>query len=130
MVETKDNLTSYTDKSWMRLLIDTVNDKNEDGKGWEGFEYILNKTNPNQTHATLERFKLGWQSEVVGTVEYTVRNNRLQVKIPLTYLGFAENTKPVFNFKWSDNMIEDGNILDFYLNGDVAPGGRFCFSFR
>lgn len=36
---------------------------------------------------------------------------------------------PDFHFKWSDNMQEDGNIMDFYVNGDVAPGGRFMFHF-
>jgi len=29
----------------------------------------------------------------------------------------------------SDNMQVDGDILDFYKNGDVAPGGRFMFVF-
>ncbi len=27
-------------------------------------------------------------------------------------------------------MQEDGNIMDFYVNGDVAPGGRFNFVYR
>jgi hypothetical protein len=27
-------------------------------------------------------------------------------------------------------MQEDGDILDFYVNGDVAPGGRFMFHFN
>lgn len=30
-------------------------------------------------------------------------------------------------FKWNDNMQENGNIMDFYVNGDSAPGGRFNF---
>lgn len=28
-----------------------------------------------------------------------------------------------------DNMQADGDIMDFYLNGGVAPGGRFTFAF-
>ena len=32
-----------------------------------------------------------------------------------------------FNFKLSDNMQTDGDVMDFYQNGDVAPGGRFTF---
>ena len=24
-------------------------------------------------------------------------------------------------------MQDEGNIMDFYVNGDVAPGGRFNF---
>lgn len=30
-------------------------------------------------------------------------------------------------FKWNDNMQENGNIMDFYVNGDTAPGGRFNY---
>jgi hypothetical protein len=30
-------------------------------------------------------------------------------------------------FKWNDNMQDDGNIMDFYVNGDTAPGGRFNY---
>lgn len=26
-------------------------------------------------------------------------------------------------------MQENGNIMDFYVNGDTAPGGRFNFVF-
>ena len=33
------------------------------------------------------------------------------------------------NFKWSDNMQTDGDIMDFYTNGDVAPGARFKYQF-
>ncbi len=32
-----------------------------------------------------------------------------------------------FEFKWSDNMQDDLDPLDWYVNGDVAPGGRFNF---
>jgi hypothetical protein len=31
-----------------------------------------------------------------------------------------------FEFKWSDNTQED-NPLEWYVNGDAAPGGRFNF---
>jgi len=33
-------------------------------------------------------------------------------------------------FKWNDNMQENGNIMDFYVNGDTAPGGRFNFIYK
>jgi len=37
--------------------------------------------------------------------------------------------KFVINFKWSDNMQNEGDIMDFYVNGDVAPGGRFKYQY-
>lgn len=44
-------------------------------------------------------------------------------------LGLSGSKMPEFNFKWTDNTQNDGDIMDFYLNGDVAPGGRFKFAF-
>ena len=50
------------------------------------------------------------------------------VTIPRAALGIGEGDFTV-NFKWSDNMQTDGDIMDFYTNGDVAPGARFKYSF-
>jgi hypothetical protein len=33
-------------------------------------------------------------------------------------------------FKWSDNMQQDGDIMDFYLHGDVAPAGRYNYVYQ
>ena len=40
------------------------------------------------------------------------------------------------NFAWTDNVHDEGDytkfsgdIMDFYISGDVAPGGRFKFSY-
>ncbi len=40
------------------------------------------------------------------------------------------------NFTWTDNVHDEGqegvfsgDILDFYISGDVAPGGRFKYSY-
>jgi len=34
-----------------------------------------------------------------------------------------------FKFKWSDNMQDDNDPLDWYVYGDVAPGGRFNYMY-
>jgi len=129
-VQTADNLTDVTDAAWMRLFIDT--DFTGTANHWEGFEYVINRINPTATKAVLERSKgitqEKWQWETAGTVDYKRTDNVLQIAVPRTMLGL--NDKDVtFNFKWSDNMQTEGDILDFYQNGDVAPGGRFTFHF-
>jgi hypothetical protein len=54
----------------------------------------------------------------------------LVLKVKKTALALT-NTEPLnFEFKWSDNMQEDGNIMDFYVNGDVAPAGRFNYIYK
>ena len=53
----------------------------------------------------------------------------MQLKIKRSDLGFKKGAIKL-NFKWSDNMQTDGDIMDFYVSGDVAPGGRFNFAYR
>ena len=132
-VSTVEELSPDTDPGWMRLFIDT--DYSGMSDNWEGFEYVINRVNPSNGTCTLEK-SLGvdeqgvWQWEAVeGTVNYSVKGNVLQMSVPRSMIG--QNAKVMdFGFKWSDNMQTDGDIMDFYSYGDVAPGGRFCFHFH
>ncbi len=130
MVRTVEDLTPYTDAYWMRLYIDMG--EREGDKNWENYEFILNKKNPDDaTTATLERFTGdGFATEEVGKVTYSVKGNVLTVCIPKTMLGIpAEQLNFEFGFKWTDNTLEDGDIMQWYLNGDVAPVGRFNYCY-
>ena len=125
-VETVDNLTSYTDPNWMRLLLDTQV-ATKDSKDWEEFEYILNRNNPTSNEMVLERSTGDWNWEEVGKVAYTVQGNIMQVKVPRQMLGMEDSV--TFNFKWCDNNLVNGDIMDVYTDGSAAPGGRFVFQF-
>ncbi len=132
MVRTVEDLTPYTDAGWMNLYIDMG--ENEDGKDWENYEFILNKTSPeNATTATLERFTgKGYETEIVGKVTFSVKGNVLTVCIPKTMLGIpAEELDFEFGFKWTDNtgVEADGDVMKWYVNGDVAPVGRFNYCY-
>ena len=87
---------------------------------------MINRANATKNTVTVERSLGGWQFEQTGTATYTVRGNRMTLTIPAAALGLTENNVH-FNFKLSDNMQTDGDIMDFYKSGDVAPGGRFTF---
>ena len=126
-VETVDNLTSYADPNWMRLLLDTQV-ATKDSKDWEEFEYILNRNNPTANEMVLERSTGGWNWEEVGKVPYTVQGNVMQVKVSRKMLGMED--KVVFNYKWCDNNLSSGDIMDLYTDGSAAPGGRFVFQFK
>jgi len=127
MVKTAENLTPSTDNAWMRLFIDT--DTSGISDNWESFEYVINRSTPNGNTITVERSTGGWNFENAGTGTYTVNGNVLQFAVPRATLGLDKSEEVKFNFKWSDNMQTDGDIMDFYQNGDVAPGGRFTFVF-
>ncbi len=131
MVRTMEDLTPYTDAYWMNLYIDM----GESGDAnWENYEFILNKQNPeNETTAILEKFTgNGYETAVVGKVSYAVKGNVLTVCIPKTMLGIdAEDMEFEFGFKWTDNTLvgDDGDIMKWYVNGDVAPVGRFNYCY-
>ena len=78
-------------------------------------------------------------------MEYKLDGKYLTVKIPKSALGLTGNDYTV-NFAWTDNVHDaddaapaddtayrytkfSGDIMDFYLSGDAAPGGRFKFSY-
>jgi len=124
MVQTAADLSPKTDPGWMRLYIDTPvpTDKN-----WEGFEYVINRINP-EDKAVLEVSDGGWKWSELGKVDYSVEGKVLQIAIPLKMLGLNAEAVDI-NFKWSDNMQEEGNLMDFYVNGEAAPGGRYTFHY-
>ena len=107
----------------MRIFIDT--DTTGCSDNWEGFEYIINRSGADENTLMIEKSTGGWNFEKTGTASYTVNGNKMNVIIPAAALGMTDSIH--FNFKLSDNMQTDGDILDFYKSGDVAPGGRFAF---
>ena len=126
-VETAEKLTPTTGRNWMMLFIDIDRDKST---GWNGYDYLVNHHNPQGNKAFVAKNVGGWwEWEQPAEIKYAVNGNKLEIEIPRKLLG-VEGTRLNLEFKWSDNMQEEGNIMDFYVNGDVAPGGRFNFVFR
>ncbi len=126
MVKTAENITTPTGKHWMMLFIDIDRDKTT---GWYGYDFVINRQLPHNKKAIVERsIQNKWIWEKVSECNFTVNGNILEIKIPKSILGLSEDSDSVdFEFKWNDNMQDDGNIMDFYVSGDTAPGGRFNF---
>ena len=100
----------------MRLYLDI--DRNPK-TGWLGYDYRV--VGGNQ----LQKYLSGKWTNFIK-VNYIVAGNKLMITIPLKQL-MEPGRRPDFEFKWSDNMQNDEDPLDWYVNGDVAPGGRFNF---
>lgn len=127
-VETKENITPHTDPAWMRLFIDT--DETNTESQWAGFEYVINREGSTDSTLTIEKAtqKNQWTWEKVADAYYTVQGNVMQISVPKDALDLGST--PAFNFKWSDNMQNDGDFMDFYKYGEAAPGSRFMFAFN
>ncbi len=131
-VECNEDITPYTDALWMNLLIDS----DQENQGWETFEYVVNKSAASADTLVLERFTgNGYESEKVADVKYRVDGKIMVVEIPKSALNLTGYDFTV-NFSWTDNVHDEGDyekfsgdIMDFYISGDVAPGARFKFSY-
>ena len=113
--ETLADLTENSGSNWMRLYLDT--DRNAK-TGWLGYDFRVAEGN------LLQHYTNGVWEKVAEIVAETDKN-RLMYKITLNLV--ALENRPNLEFKWSDNMQDETDPLDWYVNGDVAPGGRFNF---
>ena len=132
LVECADNITSPADALWMNLYIDC----NQENQGWNTFDFVVK----NASEATMELQKFTAENDYTATekvadVEYKVDGRYMTIKIAKSDLGITGDEYTV-NFAWTDNVHDEGDytkfsgdILDFYISGDVAPGGRFKFSY-
>ena len=136
LVECVEDITPYTDKLWMNLYIDC----DKENQGWNTFEFVVNKSAASADTLVLEKFTAtdDYSSTVkIADVEYTLDGRYLTVKIPKSALELDDNGNDyTINFAWTDNVHDEGDyenfsgdIMDFYISGDVAPGGRFKYSY-
>ncbi|MBO5511867.1 MAG: hypothetical protein J6B24_09055, partial [Clostridia bacterium] len=133
LVECADNITASTDALWMNLYLDVDQSK----QGWNTFDFVIGKSGTTATTMILEKFTADndyAKTEKVADVEYKVDGRYMTVKITKSDLGLADGF--TVNFAWTDNVHDEGDytkfsgdILDFYISGDVAPGGRFKYSY-
>ncbi len=125
-VETAENLTPYTDSDWMRLFINTDRLYTT---GWEGYDFVVNNVSPSADKAVIQKHTGGeWNWENVAELDYKVSGKQMMIKIPKSVLGVS-GSKVDIEFKWNDNMQIKGDLIDFYINGDTAPIGRFNYRY-
>jgi len=109
-------ITPESGDNWMRLYVDS--DRNP-ATGWKGYDFRIVRGK------TLQSWSGGaWHD--LKAVKSIVSGNEMMITVPRE-AAKGSKAKLNFEFKWSDNMQDDAEPLDWYLNGDAAPGGRFNF---
>jgi len=127
--KTRDPLTPYTDPNWMMLFIDA--DQNS-STGWEGYDYLINRSPSSAMQTTLEQTSSGWNWNTVSTgIEYAASGNEIEIRVPRALIGQGGGFEPVaLDFHWADNIQADDDIIQFALNGDSAPNRRFNYRYQ
>jgi hypothetical protein len=126
LVETADGLTSHTDENWMHLFIDADRKKTS---GWEGYDFLVGGYGTDGK-AVLGRSSGGWTWKKVGQVDYKITGSKMEIAVPLALLGWSDGRPLDLEFKWADNSVGSGEIMEFYTQGDVAPSGRFNYCYH
>jgi len=111
----------------MMLLIDIdANPKT----GWEGFDYLINRSVISDSKTWLEKNQGNFNWEQTTKLDYEIAGNQMQIIVPKSALGLDPTAKKLtLDFKWLDNCPNPGDIMQYYVNGDTAPDGRFKYRF-
>lgn len=126
-VRTRESITPRTDSNWMWLLIDADGDART---GWEGCDFIVNRSAPEEKTALLEKNAGGWKWQPSGRIGYRCAGREVHLVIPRDLLGLSPAArKQAIHFKWADHLQSPGEVMDFYLSGDVAPDARFMYRY-
>jgi hypothetical protein len=127
-VRTRAPISPPTDPCWMWLFLDTDQDPKT---GWEGFDFVVNRSVQNGKETSIERHVVGWQWKAVDVVSMRLEATELHLAVPRKILGLSgDGSRIVLDFQWTDNLQRPGDIMDFYVSGDVAPEGRFRYRYE
>ncbi len=119
-------LITVDDSAWMNLYIDADGDP---ATGWEGFDYLLNRSRTDKT-VSVEHFTDGeWTFETVGEADYSIGASSLVIAVDKATLGLPVGKAVSLNFKWADNARVEGDVMRFMELGDTAPNDRFVFAY-
>lgn len=126
-IRTRQPITPGTGTNWMWLLIDVDRDHRT---GWEGYDFIVNHSTHDARKTRVERNAGGWKWAAVGDIPMRAAGNELHLAIPRTMLGFGVDQPVRLDFKWADDVPDNGDIVSWLDAGDTAPNGRFNYRFE
>ncbi len=118
MVETEKDIVKDAE-NFLTLYINV--DRNR-ATGWEGYDYVVNKDGIGK----LSSFNGNeFTTTAMADLTYSIKGNMLQIAIKRS--DIAENATVDLEFKWTDSVDANGNFLNLYKDGSVAPYGRFNY---
>jgi hypothetical protein len=119
---TRDALETDSFPAGMSLLIDA--DQNA-STGWAGYDYrVAHGSDDGGPILLLKSEGNAWKWSTVTKLNARTAGNELHLCVPGNVLRLR-----AFDFKWTDNFRNPGDVTDFYLSRDVAPEGRLNYRF-
>ena len=110
----------------MTLLLNTNLIYND---GWEGYDYMVSKDDSQDALFLYSYDKASNSWILVKRVQFACEGNKLMLQIRKSDLAMASDVD--FDFKWIDNIpMSSTEILDFIVDGEAAPNGRFNYRYK
>lgn len=131
-VTTNNDIVVEADKTNNLNILLSIQGAN--GAKWEGYDYIINRTPTvlGGTTAALEKVAVNNKFEWSKTADCScyLSGKTFAVKIALADLGISAGEKFTVDFKVADGISEQGNIINYYIDGDCAPIGRLNYRYN
>lgn len=96
-------------------------------KGWQGYEYIAEQL-PGAKGFAVKKLNEAFSTVGIGSADFSVNNNVVQLKLPRKLLEVDNNTKSIY-FKVTDGIEHPGDIMDTYISGSAMPMGRLSYQY-
>jgi hypothetical protein len=125
MAECAEALSQPIDSQWMNLWFTIEGNRQPE---WNGIQYrvqfdekgkkaILYQYNPETVS--------NWRP--LKTLFCKVEEKRVIIGLPKEFIQAPADEKLRLRFKWSDNMQDENDPMDWLLHGDTAPNGRALY---
>ncbi len=121
-----NDITTYEsgDTSWMNVWISTGNSS---AKNYMGYDYVVNRNGHKNGKTDIMKFN-GLNFEKCAEADIVVDGKFMILKIAMKDLNLGGNNYEI-NFKVTDNVQNDLDVLSFYNSGDSAPIGKLNYKF-
>ncbi len=130
-VKCANNISSpVSGASWMQLFLDADQDGNT---GFCGFDYLINRSPDGSGRTTLCRIAKadnGYKVISSEQISYKVSDSEMMISVPLSSVGIRDYNDIMISFKWVDSDTNVTTMEQMYSEGDAAPLGRLCYTFR
>ncbi len=114
-----ENAVDDTNSGFMNIYINS--DRNY-ATGWEGYDYAVNVSGKGKVSSfSGSEYKLS----DIGSAEIKILGDKVIMKVSKALIG--ETDVSDFEFKITDNILCEGDLLLFYTEGNSAPVGRFNY---
>ena len=118
--KTREPITSFHDRNWMLLFLDTDENK---ATGWQGYDLVVNAKVINRNTTTVSKLTEDGHTTAPVRIAMRIEGNELMVAVPRDLLQ-PRGDKLAFQFHWADNIARIGDVTEFFLHGDSAPDRR------